>query len=224
MSNAVTGAFCGLAGSGSRRISLREPSGWVQNAYDRLAGLFAESNDGAMPTDLERLAQALVARCSAEASIVDIGCGTGRDMAWFEQHGLCATGVDLSEGMLAYARRAVRGSLVSADARALPFGNKSFDAVWCCASLLHLPRADAPLALREIRRVLKADAPLMLSMQEGRGDAWEPGYGTDIERYFVRYGSEELEYMLAATGFSVVEKVRTVQPLRTWLAYLSVAR
>jgi ubiquinone/menaquinone biosynthesis C-methylase UbiE len=177
-----------------------------------------------MPTDLERLAHTLLARCGEKASIVDIGCGTGRDMAWFEQRSLHVIGVDRSDGMLAYARRAVRGSLVSMDVRSLAFRGESFDAAWCCASLLHLPRTDAPLALWEIRRVLKVDAPLMLSMQEGQGDAWEPGYGTDIERYFVRYGSAELEHMLAMAGFSVVEMVRTVHPLRTWLAYLSVAR
>ena len=196
----------------------------VQDAYDRLASVFAKSNHAAMPKDLERLAQALLARCGPEASIVDVGCGTGRDIAWFEQRRFRGTGVDRSASMLAYARRAVRGSLVSADARALAFADESFDAAWCCASLLHLPRTDPPQALREIRRVLKADAPFVLSMQEGQGDAWEPGYGTDIERYFVRYGSAELEHMLAAAGFSVVEMVRTVQPLRTWLAYLSVAR
>jgi ubiquinone/menaquinone biosynthesis C-methylase UbiE len=116
------------------------------------------------------------------------------------------------------------GRLAFMDVRALAFAEQSFDAAWCCASLLHIPRTDAPAALAEIRRILKPGAVFMLSMQEGQSDSWETGYGTDIERYFVRYQSAELEDMLAAAGFNVVEKLRTPHIIRTWLAYLSVAQ
>jgi ubiquinone/menaquinone biosynthesis C-methylase UbiE len=196
----------------------------VQAAYDQLAPAFAQSNHGVMPVDLERLAGAIVARLVDGARLVDVGCGTGRDMAWFEAQNLEVVGVDRSAGMLDQARRAVRGRIVAMDMRALAFGGAAFDAAWCCASLLHLPGSEAPIALAETRRVLKRGAPFMLSMQEGEGERWETGYGTDIERYFARYQRPQLEILLDAAGFRVIEVGRTVQVTRTRLTFLSLAR
>jgi ubiquinone/menaquinone biosynthesis C-methylase UbiE len=203
---------------------LKDVTSHVQAAYDQLADAYAQSNHGAMPEDLERLARRILIRLPVGARIIDIGCGTGRDMAWFEAHGLEAVGVDRSTGMLNHARRAVRGHIAAADMRALPFAKATFDAAWCCAALLHLPRSEAPVALVEIRRVLRLGAPILLSMQEGDGDVWEVGYGRDIERYFVRYQRGQLECLLHEAGFSVIEAGCNQQPARTWLTFLSVAR
>jgi len=195
-----------------------------QAAYDRIARAYAESNDGALPADLEHLAVMLIDRLGSSGRVVDLGCGTGRDMSWFERRGVEATGVDRSAGMLSYARQASRGLHITADLRALPFKPASFEAAWCIASLLHLSRCEAPAALTEIRRVLKPQAPFALSMQEGEGERWEAGYETDIERLFTRYQQQELESMLGAAGFCIIESGRTPLPNRTWLTFLSVAR
>src|SRR5262245_53920203 len=108
----------------------------IQVAYDCLAPVYAESNHGAMPVDLERLAASIVARVGPGSSIVDLGCGTGRDLAWFEAHGLRVVGIDRSAVMLEHARAAARAPLISMDLRTLAFQAESFDAAWCCASLL----------------------------------------------------------------------------------------
>jgi len=61
-------------------------------------------------------------------------------MAWFESQGLTVTGIDLSTGVLAYARGQVRGNLLAMNMTHLGFRTAHFDGAWCCASLLHVPK------------------------------------------------------------------------------------
>jgi hypothetical protein len=63
-----------------------------------------------------------------------------------------------------------------------------------------------------------------MSMQEGEGEGWEAGYGTDIERLFTRYQARELQGMLGTAGFRVVESGRNEMPARTWLTFVSLAQ
>jgi phosphatidylethanolamine/phosphatidyl-N-methylethanolamine N-methyltransferase len=86
-----------------------------------------------------------------------IGCGTGLDLD-FIPPGVEITGLDVSAGMLARARRrAARisrtANLVEGDARSLPFADGSFDAI-----TLHLILAVAPdpeIVALEAARVLR---------------------------------------------------------------------
>ena len=86
---------------------------------------------------------------------------------YVEAHNLSVTGLDLSTGMLAYARSQVHGGLCAMNMCNLGFQDEYFDGAWCCAALLHLPKAQAPRALREIHRVMKSNGILVLSIQEG---------------------------------------------------------
>ncbi|HIC95985.1 TPA: class I SAM-dependent methyltransferase [Candidatus Bipolaricaulota bacterium] len=86
-------------------------------------------------------------------SLLEVGCGTTHFTRWFESLGIEAVGLDLSEVMLAEARRWWRGPLVQGDAAALPFANKSFDVVAFIACFEYMP--DPLRVLREARRVAR---------------------------------------------------------------------
>ena len=139
----------------------------------------------------------------ASAHVLDLGCGAGRDMAWLDSQGATVVGSDLSAGMLIRARRQARGSLVQMDMRRLAFQTECFQGVWCSAALLHLPKADAPHALAEVRRVLIPGGALFLAVQEGTGEGWErtTRYGESVERFFARYDVTEMSTMLTSNGF-----------------------
>lgn len=92
--------------------------------------------------------------------ILEIGCGRGIALPSFDK--LCEpsrlVGLDIDESLttLAKQRIAARGlkcEIVTADARALPFANASFDMVIDFGTCYHIARADE--ALHEIARVLK---------------------------------------------------------------------
>lgn len=89
--------------------------------------------------------------------ILDLGCGHGMAAVVLARRGAEVTGLDLSTGYLAEARRRaeanqVAATWVQADAERLPFPGKTFDRIWCHAILHHL---DLPRAAAELHRVLK---------------------------------------------------------------------
>lgn len=190
-------------------------------AYDQIAALYAKRN-AAMPEDLATLATRFLELVRQGAKILDVGCGAGRDMAWMEARGARVTGVDLSAGMLAEARRQVRGALLQMDMRRLNFPDARFGGVWCTASLLHLPKREAPGALREMRRVLVPHGILFLCIQEGAGEGWESApYDVAVDRFFARYRMEETNDTLSRAGFVILACHRTDAGSRRWLQILA---
>ena len=171
------------------------------DVYDAIAAEFAAIN-AEMPPGPAALAEALLAQLPPAPEVLDAGCGHGRDMAWLEARGARVTGLDVSPGMLEQARPRVRGWLVEGDLRELPFGDASFDGVWCNASLLHLPKRDAPAAARELRRVLRDRGRLALTLKLGRGERWHE-HDRWPARYFALYEADELTDLLTLTGFGV---------------------
>jgi len=95
--------------------------------------------------------------------------------------------------------------------------------------LLHLPKAEAPRALAEMRRVLVPAGVLALTIQEGEGEVWgSEAYGHPVERFFARYSRRDAERMLAGAGFLVLESERAdsarERPRMTgWLRFLTRA-
>jgi 2-polyprenyl-6-hydroxyphenyl methylase/3-demethylubiquinone-9 3-methyltransferase len=94
----------------------------------------------------------------AGRAALDVGCGGGLLAEEVARLGLAVTGVDPSAPSLAVARdhaaesgvdiRYVRGT-----GEALPFGDASFDVVFCCDVLEHVASVEATVA--EIARVLR---------------------------------------------------------------------
>ncbi len=190
-----------------------------RSAYDQLAAHFAQVN-AAMPPELEAAAGRLLARVTergSQAPILDLGCGTGRDLAWFAAHGMKALGCDLSTGMLAQARQVTRAPLCQMEMRSLGWASNSFQAVWCCAALLHLPKREAPRALAEIARVLLPGGDLFLSIQKGSGEVIERApYPGEIERFFARYEPDEMAALLEQAGFQLLARRENIDG-RHWL-------
>jgi len=194
----------------------------VAAAYDHIAADYAVINT-TMPPHLAELATRFLARLGPGTRVLDVGCGAGRDMAWMETRGATVTGIDLSSGMLARAREIVRGELLEMDMRHLDLPDGHFDGVWCCASLLHLPKTQAPIALTKMRRVLVPDGTLYLGVQEGEGEVWENAPYGSVERLFARYTSTEADTLLSNTGYTVIERGSSPAGVRRWLNFLATA-
>jgi ubiquinone/menaquinone biosynthesis C-methylase UbiE len=199
----------------------------MQLAYDRIASQYARRNDEEMPAAILQLARRLVARVARASHLIDVGCGTGRDMAWFESQGLAVTGIDLSNQMLTHARPIVRGALFNMNMCQLGLRNATFDAAWCCASLLHVPKHESASALGEIRRVLKPGGPMILTLQkrssEIDGESWEDSDSPGVRRFFARHSVGEATNLLAGSGFDVdaIEEYRGSE--RDWLFCTCIA-
>lgn len=142
-------------------------------------------------------------------TVVDLGCGAGRDVAIFADNGFDCTGIDASEGMIEQARRRAPNSrFEQRDFFNTGFEDSSFDGFWAAASFLHMPKSKLPFVLDESRRITKEGGTGFISVKEkttmDEGVIEKPKYG-GIRLYFAFYVKEELRGMLSDAGFSIVK-------------------
>jgi SAM-dependent methyltransferase len=124
--------------------------------------------------------------------LLEIGAGTGHDGAFFAQQGLNVVCVDLSPEMVRLCHKKGLEAHVM-DVIELRFPADSFDAVYSFNGLLHLPKAELPVALREVRRVLRPGGSFFLGLYGGHDhegvwneDTYEP------KRFFSFHTDEHL--------------------------------
>jgi ubiquinone/menaquinone biosynthesis C-methylase UbiE len=98
---------------------------------------------------------------SPEMTLVDIGAGTGQFSAAFSDwFGLEVVAVEPSASMRAQIPRTAAIRVVEGDACAIPLPDESADAAWLSLVIHHI--ADLEAAAREIRRVLRPGAPVLI--------------------------------------------------------------
>ena len=160
--------------------------------------------------------------------VLDLGCGPGVGSAVLEAHGLEVVAFDLTRAMLQEAMGKGGGfAMVQGDSRSLPFASGAFAAVWASASLLHLPKPQAPAALAEVARILQRGGVFYSSMKEGDQDRLdEPGPGSDIRqpRYFAHYRQAEWTALLRSAGFVASEQYIEADPrpgMPDWIVTLA---
>jgi SAM-dependent methyltransferase len=192
--------------------------------YDAIAPRYAVANAALVPA--VRAAAVQFAEClGGSGRILDLGCGHGRDIAWFAARGFNVMGADLSMGMLREAAALVDAPLVQLDMQHPAWRGSSFDGIWCNATLMHLPRAALPRLLATIRRLLIPGGWLFVSIQVGGGGVWEAvSYGLPVRRFFMRYTSATFADMLSAAGFTCeVLREHDAVPHRQWAHFLARA-
>lgn len=136
-------------------------------AYAANAGERADRYEAADVRDLHAL---LLAACPRGARALDVGCGSGRDVAFLRREGRDAVGVDASPAMLAEARRRHPECAAHFRADALPdlpgTTDGPFVLVAATAVLMHLPAHGFVPALLRLRALLAPDGNLLVSIPD----------------------------------------------------------
>jgi SAM-dependent methyltransferase len=125
-------------------------------AYDTGAAAFAKDwHAQPAPVDLQDIVTRLFIKGGATA---DIGCGSGREVAWLNASGFPAVGFDASEGLLAEARSRYPNLTFAyaelPELRGVAAG--SYDNLLCETVIMHLDRA---LIAPSVRRMLELVKP-----------------------------------------------------------------
>ncbi len=169
-------------------------------AYDRTAARYAVRGTYPLKRELDRFGEMMPTGGLA----LDVGCGPGQYARALGARGLHVVALDLSRGMLRQAQINETPRLVRANMRRLPIASELAGGCFVCASLLHLPRSQSSLALAEFWRVLRPGGALYVAVKEGRGEEWVTGQ-QGHERYFSYYRPEEIDRLIRAAGFEIVD-------------------
>ncbi|MET9274501.1 class I SAM-dependent methyltransferase [Kribbella sp. NPDC003557] len=141
-------------------------------------------------------------RAEGRDTVLEVGCGPGRDGEAIAAAGFTYTGVDLSPASVE-ACRALGLHAEAASVLDLPFGDASFDAGWTMSTLLHVADQDLDQALREIVRVLRPGAPLAIGLwgDISSGEhVWDDGKGYGPGRFFSIRSDEDMQEVLGRHG------------------------
>jgi SAM-dependent methyltransferase len=152
-------------------------------------------------------------------TILDFGCGPGRDLATFRTLGHAAIGLDGSQSFVRMARDYSGCEVLHQNFLTLDLPADHFDGVFANASLFHVPRHELPRVLGELRDALRPGGVLFASNPRG-----ENTEGWSGERYGVYHDFESWSAYLTAASFEAVRHYyrpsglpREQQP---WLASL----
>ena len=148
--------------------------------------------------------------------LLDLGCGSGRDSAYFSSLGFQVTAVDGSETLCRHIREHYGIPALCILFEELSFVAE-FDAVWACASLLHVTKADMPHVLRKVSDALKPGGVLYASFKYGSEERVCDG------RFFNDYTQKDLdgllteENQLSLLEYRITEDVRPGRFGERWL-------
>lgn len=129
-------------------------------------------------------------------SVLEVGCGAGRDGVIIRGAAFEYTGVDLSASAVD-ACFALGLDAVKADAISLPFEDNTFDAAWSMSTLMHLPGDDFGFALEELARVVRPGGIVDIGLW---GHTEDRDWTSNDGRFFRHRSDETLRAELARVG------------------------
>lgn len=155
--------------------------------YNRHAGEFYENT---VDIDMHDYLDRFTAQLPDGGCILDLGCGSGRDSAYFISQGFDVTAMDGSEEMCNLASIHIGQEVLQLNFSEMDF-EEVFDGVWANASLLHVPRSEMEDILTKVIRSLKKSGFLYMSFHYGEEEEEKN------DRYYTNYNTRTLKELIA---------------------------
>ena len=167
---------------------------------------------------------------SGGGRVLDVGCGSGRDLAFLLEQGYDAFGIDAAPELVELAQDlhpSLKGRISHGCLPGLspPF-HTQFDAVLCSAVLMHLDVAEMPSAAAALRRCLRGGGRLLVSVPFERPDL--NGSNRDPEgRRFTLQSPKQLQSIFENSQFQLLEEFTNEDAMKrqgvSWISHLYMA-
>lgn len=172
--------------------------------YDINAKTFTEST---VSVDFSNIQNRFLNKLDECATILDFGCGSGRDTKYFHDHGYIVEAIDGSEELCKLA-----SDYTGIEVKHMFFQDlqevDKYDAIWACSSILHLPYADLVDVMKRMVTALKDNGLIYTSFKYGTFEGIRNG------RYFIDMTEESLEKLLQDVDGLEVEKIWVTSDVR----------
>ena len=152
--------------------------------------------------------------------ILDLGCGPGRDVKYFQSLGHRPVGLDGSEVFCAMARSYTGCEILQQKFLSMELPKHAYDGIFANASLFHVPSQELPRVLDQLHEALRPGGIVFLSNPRGDGEGWSG------QRYWHYLQFDSSKVFMEAAGFEVLDynyrptgKPNHEQP---WLAIVAI--
>jgi SAM-dependent methyltransferase len=160
----------------------------------------------------------LAQRLSADAFILDVGCGSGRDLLWMKNRGFEVIGFERSPGLAELARDNAGCEIIEGDFETYDFTSILADAVMLIGSLVHVPHERFSEVFKNITSAIPKHGSVLITLKEGSGDR------TDSDgRIFYLWEDPKARELFDTLGFKVCDFSTSVSKTGSgdvWMSYV----
>ncbi|MDO4169651.1 MAG: class I SAM-dependent methyltransferase [Lachnospiraceae bacterium] len=172
--------------------------------YNQYASIYFENT---VDLDVSHLMEPFISYLDEGSSVLDLGCGSGRDSLTFLNMGYDVTALDGSEEMCSLASIHTDLDVLHMQFEDLDF-EEVFDGIWACASLVHIEKEELPSIIQKISKALNPGGVFYMSVHKGDFE------GIRHQRYFSEYKEEELQKVLRKFPELKIQDIWTTDDVR----------
>ncbi len=160
----------------------------------------------------------LAQRLPAEAFVLDVGCGSGRDLLWMKKRGFDVIGFERSPGLAELARDNVGCEVIEGDFESYDFSSVLVDAVMLVGALVHVPHERFSDVFQNITLAIAENGSVLITLKQGFGDRTDPD-----GRIFYLWDDPKTRELFDTLGFKVCDFSTSVSKTGSddfWLSYV----
>ena len=172
--------------------------------YDKNAEAFAS---GTADIEFSTMQDLFLSFLKEGASILDFGCGSGRDMSYFLQKGYRVTALDGSAELCRIAEEKTGIPVIQMDFNDFDEQDR-YDGIWACSSILHLPKRELKNVLVHMEKALHNDGIIYTSFKYGDFSGMRNG------RYFTDFTEDTFNMFVSDIEQYVIEKLWITDDVR----------
>ena len=180
---------------------------------------YLEYHESTVKIDPSSFLEPVTQRLLPSAVILDVGCGSGRDMLWLKQRGFNIIGFERSPGLAELAKKHSGCQIIEDDFEQYDFSGLSVDAIILVGALVHVPHNKFQSALENIVRGLKQKGYVLVTMKENMNVPPD----LSSERVFYLWHDRDLRDIFDNLNLIIVDFSRQESKIRAtdvWLGYV----
>ena len=184
--------------------------------YDMNAEKFVE---GTVSVDFVATQNKFLDKLPVNASILDFGCGSGRDTKYFLDQGMNVEAIDGSKELCKMA-----SEYTGIEVKQMIFQEldeiEKYDGIWACSSILHLPKFELLSVLKKMIVALKDNGIIYTSFKYGEFE------GNRNDRYFTDFTIDSFKNFIknvdniSIEEYWITDDVRPGRETEKWLNLL----
>lgn len=147
--------------------------------------------------DMNEHYQKFIKYLPKQTKILDIGFGSGRDISYFESLGYDVYGIDVTPIFVKLGEEAGY-KVINQSVEDMGYENE-YDAIWACASLLHINRNNLNKVFINCNKALKENGIMYCSFKYGNQEIIKD------ERYFNYINEDIIKIILQNNNFEILE-------------------